>query len=321
MPKILVIGATGYLGSRICATLVRHNHSVYGLARDARKAQGLAGQEITPVVGTVDDAAGYLAVIRDENVDVVIDASGAMDGAYRILADLRAVGEERVRRAREAGVPSQRLGYVYTSGMWVHGDSLDRVTDVDPVGEGARTPPAKIVAWRPKLEQEILKTRDVLDVAILRPAMMYGGLSSIWGLLFGPILAAAGAKEDKATVQADPACITALAHVDDVALAYMKAAEKVHLLAGTGVVPIFDLQTSWENLGIIVNAFARAVGFQGKVETVPTGDNVFAEALSTSLLGDSSRAKQILDWEPKKVDGLAAGMKVYAHAFAAGQGK
>lgn len=335
MPRILVLGATGYLGSSICRLLRQDNNIVYGLARSAAKASQLGAQEILAVMGDIENQPdGYLQLIGDAHIDVVIDAAGAMGASFKLLEDLKRVGAARLEKAAAIGGGGgggaiQKLGFIYTSGMWVHGDSLEQVADLDPVGEaaGAMTPPAEMVAWRPALEQSILAARDVLDVMVLRPAMMYGGTSAIWGMLFGPVLGAArsgGPQSQQGSkvqvqVQAEEGCLTSLAHVDDVALGYVRAVEKVHLLAGTGVVPLFDLMTSRENMGVILREFARCVGLKGELEFVSTKGNVFAEALSTSLKGDSTRARQILGWLPKKSEGLAAGMEIYAPAFAAGQ--
>ncbi|KAI9792554.1 MAG: hypothetical protein M1816_002074 [Peltula sp. TS41687] len=317
MPRILVLGATGFLGTSICRLLRLENNIVYGLARNAAKAASLSAAEILPVIGDIEQHPdAYLDLIRDAHIDVVIDASGANAGAFKLLEDLRRVGKERLQSG------GQRLGFLYTSGGWVHGSSWEQVGDLDPVGEGVKTKPVRMVEWRPQLEKDILAAKDELDVVVLRPSMMYGGTSSIWALLFGSVLGAAraGGETGKVQVQADEGCVTSLAHVDDVALAYVRAVEKVHVLAGTGVVPVFDLMTSWENIGVIVGEFARCVGLKGELEFVGTKGDVFAEALSTTLKSDSSRARQILGWTPKKTEGLAAGMEIYAPAFAVGQG-
>lgn len=69
----------------------------------------------------------------------------------------------------------------------------------------------------------------------------------------------------------------------------------------------------------ILEAVAKHLGFEGKVELVGVGGSLFAEAMSTSFNGSSGRAKQILGWEPKKV-GFVQGMDVFAKAWAAGLG-
>ncbi len=51
MPRILIVGATGYVGQAIALGLVHSgNHIVYGLARSDHKARSLAQLEIIPVL-------------------------------------------------------------------------------------------------------------------------------------------------------------------------------------------------------------------------------------------------------------------------------
>ncbi len=324
MPKVLVIGATGNLGSSLCSALLRSGHTVYGLARNASKAKSLSMQEVLPVLGSVQDSSAYLSLINSASIDCVVDASGAMDGSYQLLTDLKKAGQARLDSAREENLPvppPQKLGFIYTSGMWVHGNSLEQVSDLDPVGTpSAKSPAANLVAWRPQLERDILASREVLDVAVLRPALMYGKTSSIWAILLAPILQAAQKKEGSTEVLYDPGCMQPLAHVEDVALGYVKMVEKVHVFAGTGVVPVFDLQTTWENMDVVLAEFARSVGFKGEVKAQDPfkTENVFAHAMSTSVKGDSSRARTLLGWEPMRLEGFAAKMEVYGGAFAAG---
>jgi nucleoside-diphosphate-sugar epimerase len=51
MPKVLIVGATGYVGQALALSLIHSgNHIVYGLARSNQKARALAQQEILPVL-------------------------------------------------------------------------------------------------------------------------------------------------------------------------------------------------------------------------------------------------------------------------------
>ena len=80
MPRILLFGATGYLGSAIARSLVLSgNHTVYGLSRSSGKASALAAQEIVPVVcpEPAKDPEPYLAAIKKHGIDIVIDATAA----------------------------------------------------------------------------------------------------------------------------------------------------------------------------------------------------------------------------------------------------
>ena len=75
MTRVLVIGATGYLGNAVASALVRADHEVYGLARTEEKARELAVQEVFPVMGSDQDSDHFLEAIKEKNIDVVIDTS------------------------------------------------------------------------------------------------------------------------------------------------------------------------------------------------------------------------------------------------------
>ena len=104
----------------------------------------------------------------------------------------------------------------------------------------------------------------------------------------------------------------------DVASGFRCAIEKLELISGTGVHPVFDLVTSTEPISLIIKAAADAIGFQGEVKLVAEKDNVLGEAMATSINGDSSRAKQLLGWEPKKV-GFVGLVDIYIGAWLASQ--
>jgi nucleoside-diphosphate-sugar epimerase len=318
MPKILIIGATGYIGQALALSLVRSGgHTVYGLARTPKKAKSLEALEIIPVKGSVSDSANYLDLIRSANIDIVVDAAGANMESKKILEDLLRVGAERLEAAQRAGIKTAKLGFIYTSGTWVHGSSAEPVNDLTPVGNAlAPTPPPKLVAWRPPLEQEILAASEILDVVVMRPALVYGGASSIWTGLFSPLLEAAKAGASTVSVKAEPNSMPSLIHVDDVASGLHAAVDKLPLIAGTSVYPVFDLVTSQESMRLVLETAAKALGFHGRVNMAGVEGDLFAEAMSTSLNGSSSRAIQLLGWQPKRF-GYVQRMDLYARTWAA----
>jgi uncharacterized protein YbjT (DUF2867 family) len=106
MPKVLVIGATGYIGRALAQSLRRSgNHVVYGMARSPAKARELEAMEIIPVLGSATDSNNYLAVIRDAHIDVVVDAAGANQEGFQIINDVRKAGQDRLAEAESKGVP------------------------------------------------------------------------------------------------------------------------------------------------------------------------------------------------------------------------
>lgn len=320
MPNVLILGATGYIGQAAAHSLTSSgNHTVYGLARTPEKAKFLASIEVIPVIGSISDSAAYLSLIHSAPIDIVLDVAGAFSDSKYVLEDLKRAGRDRLDRAKAAGVRSPKLGYIYGSGIWVHGSSAARVTDLSPVGvPHAPAQPPAIVAWRPKLEQEVLAASDVLDTMVVRPALVYGRSGTIWNSFFGPILHAVQSGAQSASIAADAASRPALIHVDDVASGYRAAVERLSLIAGTSVYPIFDLVTSQESLKEILGAAAEEMGFKGRLELVGPGEDAFMRAMNTSVNARSERAVQLLGWVPKRV-GFVQGMEAFMKAWEAGQ--
>lgn len=104
--RILVVGATGYLGGAVALRLARDGHAVVALVRDTAKAEPLtrAGLALRP--GSLDDAAGLKRAVSD--ADAVINAADS-DHAAGVTAILEAI----------AGTAKT---FIHTSGISVTGD-------------------------------------------------------------------------------------------------------------------------------------------------------------------------------------------------------
>ena len=272
MPRILVLGATGFIGSALASSLLRSDHKVYGLARTPAKANQLARLEIIPVLGSVQDSNAYIQLIKTAHIDVVVDCAGANQESAKILSDVKAAGEERLKQG------GAKLGFVYTSGMFVHGSSPEPCSDLDPVGtEYAKAKPPRMVAWRPQIERDVLGARDVLDTVVVRPAMLYGREHAFWSSFFGPVLEAATRGDGEAVkITLDPTSRPSLVHVDDAAEGFRCAVEKLPLISGTGVYPVFDLITSQESMRDIFDSFGKAVQLKGGGRASEVGRRQYA---------------------------------------------
>lgn len=321
MPKVLVLGATGYLGRQIVHQLVQTGeHTVYGVTRTPSKATQLARQEVIPILcpDPENEPQAYTSVIESKHIDVVLDVAGADAGSHMFLRHLVVIARERLEADQRRGVKGPKLGFIYCSGTWVHGSSNKAVNDLDPVGDDAQTPPQEQVTWRVEMEKSVLQAADVLDVIILRPALIYGREGTIWAPFIMPVLEAARkGSMSPVEIPLHPDSRPGLIHVDDAARGFVKAIEKVHLLSGTGVYPVFDLVTSQESMREIYEALKACWGFMGEVVLKGYGRDIFAKAMSASLRGSSARAKQLLDWQPTRLGGFVQDMDIYAAAFVA----
>lgn len=282
MTKVLIIGATRYIGKRLAHTLVRYGQDqVYGIARSEAKAKSLALAEVTPIlcVDPVNKPKTYLDAIRNHHIDTVVDVGGANLDSAKFLDDIKKLGQERLESCKASGYQKcLKLGFIYCSGTWVHGSNTRNVNDLDVVGPGAVTPSRSLVTWRVDLEKSILGSADILDVAILRSALIYGYEGTIWTPFFLPLVEASrSGNPDSIQVPLNSDAKPGLIHVDDVATGFQKVIEKLSLINSGSVYPVFDLVTSQESMSDIFAALASTLGYKGHLELVGSGDNLFAE--------------------------------------------
>lgn len=301
MPNVLILGATGYLGLAVGQTLLRSgNHAVWGLARSQEKAKLLAASEISPVVGDVADLETLVSTITAASIDVVIDCTSAYEQATSILKAVIEASKTRLNLlAKENTAAAPKLAFVYTSGAWVHGSPATRVSDLSPVGTSfSKGKAATAISWRPAHEQAILAARDVLEVAILRPSNLYGRASSLFGVMWGPLLAASkSGSSDIIQIPLDRGARLGTIHVDDVAAGFLAAIDRIHGCLGSW--PVFDLVGDTVSLVEIMEAAKAALGLKTPLEYAgPQGDPLL-EAVSLVSYGDASRARTVLGWEAK----------------------
>lgn len=321
MVRVLILGATGYIGKQVAAALVRSGqHEVYGLARTEAKAQSIAAGELSPIISPdpVHQPETYLQAVRDHHIDTIVDVTTASLENSAFLDHAKKIGLER--RAGESSVGvfgGSKLGFIAVSGTWIHGSSDRATNDLDVVGPGAVIPPAEIITARVAYEKEVLDARDILNVAIVRPALIYGRESSIWTPFVLPVLEAArkGSK-DPVHVPLDPDCRPGLIHVDDVAAGFQAAVNQLEMINMGSVYPVFDLVTSQESMPDIFDGFAKSWGSEGGYRLVGAGQDLFAQAMSSSFRGSASRAKQLLGWRPTRLNGFVGNIETYAAAFA-----
>ena len=319
MPNVLILGGTGYLGFALGQSLLRSgNYSVWGLARTPEKAKLLTTNEVTPVMGDAADPATITSAIAKASIDIVIDATSAYEQASTILKAVIQASKVRRDALAKEGAVGPKLGFVYTSGSWVHGSPEGKVSDLTPVGNSlATSKPATAVAWRPAHEQAILAARDTLNVAILRPCAIYGRTSWVWGTWWGGVLAASkSGNMDAIQVPADREAVTGCIHVDDVVSAFHAAVDRIDGLLGAW--PVFDLLTETISIGEIMEAVKVILNVKAPLKYAGTHGNPFLEALSLVSKDDASRARIVLGWEAKRKEFLL-NMPTYVHAWAAAQ--
>lgn len=318
MVNVLVLGATGHIGGALCHSLIiSGSHRVYGLARSPEKARQLAQKEVIPLLGSLSNTAGLVEAVYKLHINIIVDASSAKDDVPIFLQALVENEKARLSVASSAGLKAPKLGFIYTSGTWVHGSSHVPKNDLYPVGmpEDPNQPPT-LLAYRPGLERKVLAASDFLDTMVVRAALVYGRSCDIWTTYFDIISKATSSQASSVSISLDPNSRPALIHVDDVASGLHAAVSKLPLISGTGVHPVFDLATSKENMRDVMVAAAREMGFKGEVVLSGAGGDLFSQAMSVTANLSSGRAKELLGWQPKRT-GFVESMDQVAGAWLA----
>ncbi|KZT29608.1 NAD(P)-binding protein [Neolentinus lepideus HHB14362 ss-1] len=294
--KVLVLGASGFIGLPVAQALVRAGHSVYGVTRSAAKAKELAAEEIIPIIAEASKPETWIAHVS--TLDVVIDAVGGVEIKTSSNVILQAVSQ-----AAKAGRPpfAPKLSYIYSSGTWVHGNNRSEiVSDTTPC-----TKPMDLVAWRLEQENRVISDPN-LNGIVIRPALLYGRSGSLLAPLFE------SASKGKVAWYGVPGGRFSLIHCDDLADLYLRAAEKAQLIPGK----IFDAANDLtESADDVLNKLVEVSGAQGPAEWI-TPENPYHHALNCTSLLRPYLARALLDWQPRK-PGLVDGLATYYAAWQA----
>jgi nucleoside-diphosphate-sugar epimerase len=205
VPVVVVTGANGFVGSRICAALRERGAVVRAVVRRAGTAPTLTGVEET--VGDFYDPG--LAAAAVEGASAVVTTVHPMGSDHDTQHRIGVEGTPVVARAaRDAGV--DRMVHISTAGVY------DRSPGVGDVDESSRlvADDAGAYAVTKRDTDAALSVVDGLTRILLRPPAILGpGESSIWNTL-----RPASMRDDERTRHVVPEQSFAWVHVDDLAV-------------------------------------------------------------------------------------------------------
>ncbi len=203
-PVVVVTGANGFVGSRVCAALAERGAQVRAVVRRPGTAPALEG--VVEQVGEFFDPDLAAEVVQ---------------GAYAVVTTVHPMGTDRetqhrigvegtpilARAARDAGV--SRLVHVSTAGVYDRSPGVGDVDETSPlVGDGAG-----VYAVTKRDTDAVLARVDGLTRVLLRPPAILGpGDTSIWNTL-----RPAEVRDDETARQVVPDQTFAWVHVDDLA--------------------------------------------------------------------------------------------------------
>lgn len=282
--RIFVTGGSGYIGNAVVAALCRGGHAVTGLVHHPEKAKRVERFGARAVEGDVKNPGPLIPLLAE--VDAVVHTAAEMS------QEMGKIDRQWVSAALDALSQSKGLRrFVYTSGVWVLGDTGGRLAD-ENAGAGTASP---MVAWRPAVEQMVLESAGHgITPCVIRPGLVYGGAGGILGMLIG-----SAEKEKGVRIVGEGRNHWTLVHREDLADLYLRCVERAP--AG-GVFNATD--GSRLTLRAIAEALSAAAGCYGKVNTTPLEEarkqmGPLADALAMDQEVSGVLAERILGWEPR----------------------
>jgi nucleoside-diphosphate-sugar epimerase len=185
--------------------------------------------------------------------------------------------------------------FIYTSGIWSHGDTGDNIVD-----ETSPPRPTLLVQWRQAIEDQVLDgARRGIRTTVIRPAIVYGRGG---GILSSFVSSAQ--QEGSARFVGTGKNRWPFVHVDDLADLYLLALERAPagtlLLAVSGPShPVSD----------VAAAASRGAGAGGRTTPWPLEEarktlGPYADALVLDQQASGRRAQELLGWRPSRPDVL-----------------
>lgn len=160
--KILILGATGLIGSAVARAACRHGHSVTGLARSNEACDHLQSIGVTPLMGDIRHPSSWGDALLTNDILIQCattwsDDMGATD--HSLTQYIVATTKNR----------QNPLRVLYTGGCWLYGETGEMVaTEMSP------RPGFAPFNWMIKSADLFLGVPH-LSTAVIHPAMVYDG--------------------------------------------------------------------------------------------------------------------------------------------------
>lgn len=279
--KVLVIGATGYIGAATARALRTKGHAVTGLARSDAAHEHLVRDGYGVVIGDVADPKTLIEPAR---------ASDAVIYAVQLQQPDAADVESLALRALVDALNGSSKSLLYTSGVWYYGPTGDRIADEE---SPPNPPPA--ISSRPILEGIVLDSCNCgVRAHVTRAAPVYGEGRGL------PALYTASAREHGAArTIGDGSNHWTSVHVDDLAELYTL------ILASGAPGDVYNAtdETAFTQLEI-AQAASRGAGRDGATAEWPVAEasatlGAWVEALAMDQRVTSARARSRLGWSPR----------------------
>jgi nucleoside-diphosphate-sugar epimerase len=169
--RVLITGATGFLGKEVCSRLVQAGAEVRALARPTSDISDLQRSGVEIHLGDLRDTVSLDGAARD--IDTVVHTAAAHRGGAVSRTDFWQVNAEGTKRllqtASRSGV--RRFIHISTAGVLGGGGPQRLATESDAPSPSNLY---ELTKWRAEQAVRRIAHSDNLEAVILRPVAVYG---------------------------------------------------------------------------------------------------------------------------------------------------
>ena len=298
--KIFLAGGTGFIGRHLIKAFLARQHQVYTLARDRARGNALESLGCTPIIGNLLTNGPWERKI--EHFDVAIGCTmpgkrGQMPTQQQV-PDLLKSHTDACSLLITAAMAAQVKGAILTFGVLAYGehgeDWVDEDTPIAPLGFGRY-----ISAPCHQLAQ--LAEEKRIPATFLFPGWVYGNGSWFKDQLVPSM------EQGQARIVGIGGNYISLVHADDLAEAYVMAAEQL------GYAPALEDRPVTQHLNVVddqpvtqkewMSAVARTLGkpVPGAIspeEYAKQAGELWMECVTCSTRVKNDRVKAALGWKP-----------------------
>ena len=169
--RILITGATGFLGNNLVRALLPLGHEVVVTLRTSSNRKPISGLKVETITADLNNSSDIAGAMTD--VDVVIHAAAMIQLGWTKLEESRKVNVEATsiiaEAARRKGIRMIHVSSVDALGVSDTGDAFDE-TRLDPPNIAC----SYVVTKREAETAVILEVANGLDAVIVNPGFMVG---------------------------------------------------------------------------------------------------------------------------------------------------
>ena len=281
--KVLLTGATGYVGSALIKNLTRAGHTVLGMARSDEAAANLEGQGIEVHRGELSDPESLVEGAK--RADAVIHTAFPQMGPETDFEAMMGMMTAAVAAIVDSLKGTDKT-FILTSGAGGYGPQ----TDATPLDES--TP---IIAPTHAPNEQIVMgaASEGVRAIVLRPTIAYGYGGSL------PVMGWFGISREMGGgiyIGEGDALISSV-YIDDLADLYRLALEKAKPGEAYNAASGSAMATRE-----IAEAISEAAGLGGKTVSIPPEEiekaGFIGRLIATNMVVSTEKAKRELGWQP-----------------------